>query len=141
MAKEIKTKVTTNSVEDYLNALKDEAQKKDSFVLLSLFKKITKEEPKLWSHGAIGFGEYTYKSKSGQTGNWYPTGFSPRKQNISILLMGGFDHNQDLLKKLGKHKTGAGCLYINSLADVDKKVLEELIKSNLKRFNEMQKKS
>lgn len=137
---DLKTKITDDSVEDYIEALKNERQRKDSLVLLKMMKKITKATPRLWSHGAIGFGSYTYKGASGRTGEWYITGFSPRKQNISIVLMAGFGHNKDLLKKLGKHKTGGGCLYINSLEDVDKKILEELIRSNIKKFSEIQKK-
>ncbi len=137
---DLKTKITDDSVEDYIEALKNERQRKDSLVLLKMMKKITKATPRLWSHGAIGFGSYTYKGASGRTGEWYITGFSPRKQNISIVLMAGFGHNKDLLKKLGKHKTGGGCLYINSLEDVDKKILEELIRSNTKKFAEIQKK-
>lgn len=95
-------------------------------------KKLTKKEPKLWSHGTIGFGEYEYKGKSGRSGTWYPTGFAPRKGNISINFISGLGNHKALLKKLGKHKTGAGCLYINSLQDIDHKVLEELIKANIK---------
>ena len=135
---DLKTKITEDSVVGFINALKDEQQRKDCKELLKMIKKMTKAQPKLWSHGAIGFGSYTYKGASGRTGEWYITGFSPRKQNISVVLMAGFGHNKDLLKKLGKHKTGAGCLYINSLGEVDKKVLEELIKSNFKKFAEQQ---
>ena len=136
---ELKSKKTEDSIEEYINGLKDPQQKEDSKELLKIMKKITKKTPKLWSHGAIGFGTYTYKGASGRTGEWYLTGFSPRKQNISILLMAGFSHNKDLLKKLGKHKLGGGCLYIKSLKDVDKKVLEELIRTNLVKFQEIQK--
>jgi hypothetical protein len=136
---ELKSKKTEESVVKYIDDLKDPQQKEDSKELLKMMKKITKLEPKLWTHGAIGFGTYTYKGAGGRTGEWYLTGFSPRKQNISILLMAGFGHNKDLLKKLGKHKLGGGCLYIKSLKDVDKKVLQELIKTNLVKFREMQK--
>lgn len=129
---DLKTKVTEESVEDYISALKDEQQRKDCEVLLKLMKKLTKKEPKLWSHGTIGFGEYEYKGKSGRTGTWYPTGFAPRKGNISINFISGLDNHKALLKKLGKHKTGTGCLYINSLQDIDNKVLGELVKANMK---------
>jgi hypothetical protein len=131
---DLKTKITKDSVEDYIASLPDEQQRKDCSVLLKMMKKVTGEKPKLWSHGAIGFGTYTYKGASGRTGEWYLTGFSPRKQNISIQLLAGFDHNKDLLKKLGKHKTGAGCLYIRSLEDIDKKTLEGLLVNNLKKL-------
>jgi hypothetical protein len=136
---DLKTKKTEASAEEFIDALKDKQQQKDCLYLLKMMKKITKAKPQLWSHGAIGFGSYTYKGASGRTGEWYITGFSPRKQNISIVLMAGFEHNKDLLKKLGKHKTGMGCLYINSLKDIDKKVLEQLMVSNLKKFEEIRK--
>jgi hypothetical protein len=135
---ELKSKKTEDSVEDYIAALSNEQQRKDSLDLLKMMKKIMKTEPKLWSQGAIGFGEFKYSQKGKkQLNSWYLTGFSPRKDNISVMLMAGFGHNQDLLKKLGKHKTGGGCLYIKSLQDVDKKVLEELIKTNLVKFKEV----
>lgn len=136
---DLKTKVTEASVKDYIDALKDEQQKKDCKELLKMMKSITKAKPKLWSHGAIGFGTYTYKGASGRTGEWYTTGFSPRKQNISIMLVSGFGHNKDLLEKLGKHKTGGGCLYVKKLEDIDKKVLEQLIRRNIKKMAELQK--
>lgn len=136
---ELKTKVTEESVKDYIDAIEDVQQKKDCKQLLKLMKTITKAQPKLWSHGAIGFGTYKYKGASGRTGEWYMTGFSPRKQNISIMLVSGFGHNKDLLKKLGKHKTGGGCLYVKKLEDIDTKVLEELIKRNMKKMAELQK--
>lgn len=128
---EIKTKVTSSSVEDFLNSIEGEAKRNDAFQLLDLFKKITKLEPKLWSNSVVGFGQYHYKSeKSKQEGDWFLTGFSPRKANISIYTMHGNELNQELLTKLGKHKTGAGCLYINKLADVNLESLEELISSS-----------
>jgi hypothetical protein len=135
---EIKTKVTSSSVEDFLNSIEGEAKRKDAFQLLYLFKSITKLEPKLWSNSVIGFGQYHYKSeKSKQEGDWFLTGFSPRKANITIYTMHGNEMSQDLLAKLGKHKTGMGCLYINKLSDVDMKILEELIR---KSFDYMKKK-
>ncbi len=136
---ELKTKVTEESVADYIASIEDEQQKKDCKELLKMMKSITKAKPKLWNHGAVGFGTYKYKGASGRTGEWYMTGFSPRKQNISIMLVSGFGDNKDLLKKLGKHKTGGGCLYVKKLEDIDKKVLEQLIKRNMKKMAELQK--
>lgn len=128
---ELKTKVNSASVSDFINAVSDETKKKDSLVLLKLFEKITKEKPKMWGASIIGFGQYHYKSKrSAQEGDWMLTGFSPRKQNLTLYIMLGFDDYSNLLKKLGKHKTSKGCLYINKLADVDMNVLEELIKKS-----------
>jgi Domain of unknown function (DU1801) len=124
----IKTLVNDNSVEDFINSVDNEQKRKDSFVLLELFKKVTGEQPKMWGTSIIGFGSYHYKSeRSRQEGDWPLTGFSPRKQNLTVYIMPGFDNYQDLLQKLGKHKTSVSCLYINKLADVDIKVLQQIV--------------
>ena len=126
---ELKTKATTASVNDFLNSIKPEQKKEDGFRLLELMKEATGEKPVIWGSSIIGFGKYHYKSKrSTQEGDWPLIGFSPRKQNLSLYIMSGFDDKEDLLKKLGKHKTSVGCLYINKLSDVDEKVLKSLIK-------------
>ena len=123
MAKaELKTKVNDASVTKFLNSVEDEQKRNDSFEILKLMKQITKEEPKMWGSSIVGFGSYHYKGKSGREGDWMLTGFSPRKQNLTLYLMGGFHTHADLLNKLGKFTTGAGCLYIKKLDDVDKKV-------------------
>ncbi|HUP16120.1 MAG TPA: DUF1801 domain-containing protein [Acidimicrobiia bacterium] len=97
--------------------------------MLKLFSKVTGEKPKMWGSSIVGFGSYHYKSeRSRQEGDWMLTGFSPRKQNLTLYVLPGFGNYQDLLKDLGKHKTSVGCLYINKLADVDMAVLEKLIK-------------
>ncbi len=127
----IKTVVNNANVEDFINAVPDKAKKKDSFVLLEMFKSITGEQPKMWGSSIIGFGQYHYKSeRSRQEGDWPLTGFSPRKQNLTLYIMPGFKDYQDLLNELGKHKTSVGCLYIKKLADVDMAVLEKLIKKS-----------
>ncbi len=138
MAKaELKTKVNKASVEGFLNKVKDEATRKDCFEILKLMKQVTKEEPKMWGSNIVGFGSYHYKSKSGREGDWMLTGFSPRKQNLTLYLMGGFDEQKDLLKKLGKYKTSVGCLYIKRLDDVDKKVLKTLVTASVKRMKQL----
>jgi hypothetical protein len=125
---EIKTTATDDSVDDFINAVPDENKRREAFILLKLFEEITGEQPKMWSSGIIGFGQYHYKSeRSKQEGDWMLTGFSPRKQALTLYLMHGFDRHSDLLQKLGKHKTSMGCLYINKLGDVDLGVLRELI--------------
>ena len=129
---ELKTKVNEASVEGFLNSVADEQARKDSFEILKIMKQVTKEEPKMWGASIVGFGSYHYKGASGREGDWMLTGFSPRKQNLTLYVLGSFNPHTDLLKKLGKHKTGVGCLYINKLADVDVKVLKELIKQALK---------
>jgi hypothetical protein len=123
-----KTTVNDASVPDFINAVPDETKRNDSLALLELFTRITGEQPKMWGTSIIGFGTYHYKSeRSKQEGDWLLTGFSPRKQNLTLYIMLGFGGYEDLLKDLGKHKTSVGCLYINKLADVDLAVLEKLI--------------
>jgi len=125
---EIKTKKTEASVEDFLNSIEDETRRVDGFTLLALFKKVTKEQPKMWGSSIIGFGQYHYKSeRSTQEGDWPLAAFSPRKQNLTLYVMPSYGVIDDLLPKLGKNKTSTGCLYINKLSEVDLKVLEEII--------------
>lgn len=130
---EIKTKQTVASVEDFINAVQDEQKRKDSFVILEMMKKATGEEPKMWGSSIIGFGNVRYKSpNTGREVDWLRIGFSPRKANISLYLVMDIQQHADALKKLGKHKTGVGCLYINKLADIDIKVLKGMIDASLK---------
>lgn len=125
---QIKTKPTAVSVEDFINGLADEQKRKDSFVLLEMMKKATGEKPVLWSNSIIGFGNKRYKSPAtGREVDWLLIGFAPRKANLSLHLTMDINKHAAALAKLGKHKTGVGCLYINKLEDVDLKVLKELI--------------
>ncbi|MBL8091554.1 MAG: DUF1801 domain-containing protein [Anaerolineales bacterium] len=140
MAKnDLKTKVNDASVEKFLNAVKDEQVRNDCYEILKIMKQVTKEEPKMWGSSIVGFGSYHYKSKSGREGDWMLTGFSPRKQNLTLYLMGGFDVEKDLLKKLGKFTTSVGCLYIKKLDDVDKKVLKDLVTASVKKMKKLSK--
>ena len=129
---ELKTKLNDASVEKFLKTIKDENRRKDCFTILELMKKITKAEPKMWGTSIVGFGIYRYKYASGREGDWFLTGFSPRKQNLTLYIMSGFNNYDELMKKLGKCKTGGSCLYIKSLEDVDKKVLKDLITHSVK---------
>ena len=129
---ELKTKLNDASVEKFLNSVPDEMKRNDCFTILRLMKKITKSEPKMWGSSIVGFGTYHYKYESGREGDWFLTGFSPRKQNLTLYIMSGFNKYDKLMKKLGKYKTGKSCLYINSLEDVDKKVLKDLITESFK---------
>ncbi len=130
---EIKTKPTIVNVEDFINNIQDEQKRKDSFVLLEMMKKATGEKPVLWSNSIIGFGNKRYKSPAtGREVDWLKIGFAPRKANLSLYVSVGINEHAAALKKLGKHKTGVGCLYINKLEDIDLKVLEDIIKSALK---------
>jgi len=126
---ELKTKPTSLSVEDFLNKVESEARKRDSFVLLELFGKITGEKAVMWGESIVGFGSYHYKSESStQEEDWFLTGFSPRKQSLTLYIMAGNKENIELLNKLGKYKASTGgCLYINRLSDVDVVVLGKLI--------------
>jgi Domain of unknown function (DU1801) len=137
MAKtELKTRVNDASVTKFLDAVIDERKRNDCLELLKMMKQITKEEPRMWGSSMVGFGSYHYKGKSGREGEWMLTGFSPRKQNLTLYLMGGFDEHAALLKKLGKFTTSVGCLYIKALEDVDRKVLKELVKASVKRMKQ-----
>ncbi len=130
---EMKTKVNDASVESFLNKVEDEQKRKDSFEIIKMMKQVTKEEPKMWGPAIIGFGSYHYKYESGREGDMPQISFSPRKQNITLYIGLSGDPENPLLKKLGKYTTGKGCLYIKKLADVDKKVLQELITNSYKR--------
>lgn len=125
---ELKTQVNNASVEKFISAVKDEETRKDCLALLDLMKKTTKEEPKMWGSSIVGFGTFHYKGKSGREGNWFVTGFSPRKQNMTVYFCLGFKHLAPQLKRLGKFKTSVGCLYFNKLSDIDIKVLKEMLK-------------
>ena len=130
---EIQTKVNDASIEDFLNKVEDEQKRKDSLEIIKMMKQVTKEEPKMWGPSIIGFGSYHYKYESGREGDTMKIGFSPRKQNITLYVGLGGDTENPLLKKLGKHTTGKGCLYIKELADVDKEVLRDLITESFKK--------
>ncbi len=128
----IKTKPTAESVEAFINNLKDPQQRKDSFTLLELMKKATGELPVLWSSSVIGFGSKRYKSPTtGREVDWLRIGFAPRKANLSLYLMVNIKTQAAVLKKLGKHKTGVGCLYINKLDDIDMNVLNEMVNASV----------
>ena len=125
---DIKTKQTAVSVTGFIDSVPDEQKRKDSHVILKMMEKATKEEPKMWGSSLIGFGYKRYKSPaSGREVDWFKIGFSPRKSNFSLHLVLDLKKHADALKKLGKHKAGVGCLYINKLEDVDLKILEKLI--------------
>ena len=112
MAKaELKTKPTKADVEKFLNSIKDEKKREDSIKILKLMKQITKEEPKMWGSSIVGYGQYHYKYASGREGDWALTGFSPRKQNLVVYIMPGFEQFPTLMKRLGKFKTGKSCVY------------------------------
>lgn len=126
----IKTKQTESNVEDFIQKLPDEQKRKDAALLLKMMETASKEKPKLWGTAIIGFGNKIYKSPAtGREVEWFKIGFSPRKNNFSLHLVMDIKSQAATLKKLGKHKTGVGCLYINKLEDVDLKVLKGMIEA------------
>jgi hypothetical protein len=125
---ELKTKPNDASVEDFLDSIQDDKKRADAYAILKLMKQATRKKPKMWGPSIIGFGTYHYRYASGREGDWMLTGFSPRKQNLSVYIMSGFKRYDALMKKLGKHKTGKACLYIDKLEDIDTAVLKELVR-------------
>lgn len=128
---ELKTQKNDASVEDFLNSVEPEKKREDSFAIIEMMKQVTGEEAVMWGASIVGFGSYHYKYASGRENDWFLVGFSPRKQNLTLYIMSGFDHYDALLSDLGKYKTGKSCLYINKLEDVDEGVLRELIKQSV----------
>jgi len=126
MAK-LKTKVNEASVTDFLNAVANDARREDSFAVLKLMQKVTGKKPKMWGGSIVGFDEYHYKYDSGHEGDMCMIGFSPRANALTLYILPCFGNEEPLLRKLGKYKRGKGCLYITRLADVDMKVLQELV--------------
>ncbi|MDX1415835.1 MAG: DUF1801 domain-containing protein [Candidatus Promineifilaceae bacterium] len=124
---EPKTKKNDADVEEFLNSVENKKRREDSFAVLELMKKVTNEEPQMWGDSIVGFGSYHYKYASGREGNWPLTGFSPRKQSLTLYIMSGFDKYDELLEDLGKYTTGKSCLYVKKIEDVDLDVLKELV--------------
>ena len=137
MAHELKTKPTEGSVNQYLQSIAHPVRQADAMALDALFREVTGWAPQMWGPSMVGYGSYDYVYKSGHSGAWLATGFAPRKTNLSIYIMPGYGNFGDILSRLGKHKTGKSCLYINKLADVDVDILRELIHKGLKRLEGM----
>jgi hypothetical protein len=129
---EMKTKPTNESVEKFLNKVSDEERRADCFAVAKIMEEITGEKPKMWGPSIVGFGSYHYKYASGREGDWPITGFSPRKKDLTLYLMMGYEKYKDLLEKLGKHSGGKSCLYINRLSDVHVPTLKKVIKVSVK---------
>ncbi len=129
---EPKTRPTDASVDDYLDEIEDETRREDCRTLVRIMKKVTGARPRMWGPSIVGFGTYHYKYASGREGDWPLTGFSSRKRELTLYIMAGFSRYDELMAKLGKHKTGKSCLYVKRLADVDLKVLERLVTASVK---------
>jgi hypothetical protein len=132
-----KTTETSLSVKDFINAVKDETMRKDSLNLIELIKKQTGFEPKMWGPSIVGFESYHYKYDSGHEGDSPLIAFSPRASAITLYLSGHFEKRDELLEKLGKHKTDKGCIYIKNLGSINIEVLQEMIINHIKHIKEI----
>lgn len=124
---ELKTQRNDASVDAYISAIEDESRREDCRQLAQMMQRITGEEPHLWGTDIVGFGTYRYAYASGRQGDWFVIGFASRKRDLTLYLAQGFGSYDELLGKLGKHRTGKSCLYVKHLADLDMAVLEQLL--------------
>ena len=131
---EPKTTPTKASVDDFLATVADERRRDDCRVVRDLMAEATGAEPEMWGASIVGFGRYRYEYESGRAGEWMVTGFSPRKTDLTLYIVPGFEHFPDLMQRLGKHKTGKSCLYIKRLDDIDLDVLKELVAQSVKQM-------
>jgi hypothetical protein len=128
---DLKTKANEGSVEAFLRGVEDPKQREDAFGVLKLMQEVTGEPPRMWGSSMVGFGSYHYKYASGREGDWFVTGFSPRRGSLTLYIVPNLDQHGALLQKLGKFKTGKGCLYIKRLDDVDLPTLRELVRASV----------
>ncbi len=131
---ELKTKKNDGDIESFISSVENDTRRKDAEALLSLMRDVTADSGSMWGDSLVGFGSYDYTYKSGHSGSWFAVGFSPRKQNTVIYIMPGFEDQTAILDRLGKHKIGKSCLYINKLADVDMDMLRELVEMSFKKM-------
>lgn len=124
---ELKTRETDADVDAFLDAIEDERRRDDCRAICQMMREASGAQPRMWGASIVGFGHYDYRYESGRTGTWMRIGFAPRKRDLTLYIMPGFDDAADLLAELGKHKTGKSCLYVKSLADLDEAVLRRLI--------------
>jgi hypothetical protein len=128
---ELKTKPNDQSVEAFLSQVEDERKRQDCYTILAIMRQVTESEAKMWGDSIVGFGSYHYRYASGREGDWFLTGFSPRKQNLTLYIMSGFSGYDSLLAGLGKYKTGKSCLYIKNVEDIDTETLKELVRQSV----------
>jgi hypothetical protein len=131
---ELKTKQSEMSVENYINAISDKQRQADCWIIIDMMKKITGDEPKMWGDSIIGFGNMHLRYESGREVDWFKTGFSNRKDSITLYSMYGFTTQPELMQRLGKVKTGKGCLYIKKISDIDLNILEQMLVNYLKKI-------
>ena len=127
-----KTQPHDASVEDYIDSIDHKGRAEDARILVDLMREVTGEQPRMWGSSIVGFGEYHYAYESGREGDHMLTGFAPRKANMVVYVMPGFKPYEKLLAKLGKHKTGASCLYLGRLSGIDMKVLKQIVERSVR---------
>lgn len=129
---ELKTRPTLKTAQEFLATIADEKRRADCFSMLEIMQEASGCPPVMWGASIVGFGKYRYRYESGREGEWMVTGFSPRKNDLTIYIMPGFDQYAELMQKLGKHRTGKSCLYLKRLSDVDEVILGQLIAASVK---------
>jgi hypothetical protein len=134
---ELKTTLNDGSVDDFIDTVQDPVRRDDCVKIIRIMQDVTGEPPKMWGAGIVGFGSYHYKYASGREGDWFLTGFSPRKKDLTLYIMSGFKKSGALMNKLGKYKTGKACLYIKSMTDINEDVLKELIGESIEHLNNL----
>ena len=131
---ELKTKPTNESVKEFINKIADEERRADCFEVAKIMEEVTGEKPKMWGPSIVGFGSYHYKYESGREGDWPVAAFSPRKKDLTVYLMMGFEKHHELMQKLGKHSKSKSCLYIKRLSDIHTPTLKKLIRASVKQL-------
>jgi hypothetical protein len=124
---ELKTKATAASVEEFIDSVADEQRREDCRAVAAIMQRVTNAKPKMWGPSIVGFGDYRYQGSNNKYTDWFVVGFSPRKDALTLYLQGGIMQSGDLLEKLGRHKTGKGCLYIKKMSDIDLDVLTAIV--------------
>jgi len=131
-----KTTETGASVEDFIHTVGDEQKRRDSLELVEMMRRVTGHEAKMWGNSLVGFGRYRYRYESGREGEFFLTGFSPRKTALTVYIMPGFERYQNLMEQLGPHKTGKSCLYLKNLDAIDREVLEKMLRDSVAQMRE-----
>ena len=130
-----KTQPNDSDVNSFIESVNEDKKRADCFKLVEIMQEITNEKPKMWGPSIVGFGDYHYKYESGREGDFFIVGFSPRKQNLTLYIMPGFERYEKLMADLGKYKTGKSCLYVKSLDDINLENLKELIRDSVSYMN------
>jgi hypothetical protein len=132
---DLKTQKNEANIEQFLASVEHDTRREDSFKILKMMREVTNDQGSMWGDSIVGFGDLSYTRSNNKEYKWFKTGFSPRKQNLTLYIMDGFNSYDEIISRLGKCKTGKSCLYINKLTDVNLDVLQELITSSLAHMN------